>query len=127
MRRRDKEQFDCLNMLCTTNHTHAVRQQRRKELLKGADIDSANTNETVILVSVTSNKQETLQNILIYTYKTITTKRKSMSLAPKSRLHCLKMPLSSRMKLFAYFVWHIDVLVTFKFRLGCEFSFYYEM
>lgn len=31
------------------------------------------------------------------------------------------------MKLCAYFVWHIDVLMTFKFRLGCEFGFYYEM
>lgn len=45
-------------MHCTTNHTHTVRQQRRKELLEGADIDSAHTNETVILVSATTNKQK---------------------------------------------------------------------
>lgn len=69
-------------MLCTTNHTHPVRQQRRKELLECADIDSAHTNETVMLVSATSNKQETLLNILIYTYSILRLK-KSMSLAPK--------------------------------------------
>lgn len=62
-------------MHCTTNHTHHVRQERRKELLEGADIDSAHTNETVILVSATTNKQETLLNVLIYTYKTITAKK----------------------------------------------------
>lgn len=65
------------NLHCTTNHTHPVRQQRRKELLEGADIDSAHTNETVILVSATTNKQETLLDVLIYIYKTITAKGKN--------------------------------------------------
>lgn len=71
-------------MHCTTNHTYPIRQQRRKELLEGADIDSARTNETVMLVSATSNKQESLLNILIYTYQDYY--GYFMSLAPKSRL-----------------------------------------
>lgn len=44
-----------------------------------------------------------------------------MSLAPKS---CL---LSEDAAVIQNEVWHNDVLMTFKFRLGCEFSFYYEM
>lgn len=44
----------------------------RKELLEDADIDSAHTNETVMLVSTATNKQDTLLNILIFTYKTVT-------------------------------------------------------